>query len=777
MTTALAVRRVEHGPSPVAAAGPPRPTRQTDPRHLPRPSAVGGMTAAVQRRSVDPATPSTSAAERQADRVAKRMTGGGGECTCADCRAADLARQGMAGRLGVRLHTGPAAAVSARLLNANAYTFGNDIVFGEGEYQPASTSGRELLAHEFTHVAQQALSGGRALRRQSDPRQMSITSDWAHQLGDDDLRSQLSLMRDHLSSLAPTDPTVQSATDNLILLQTELYRRSLGVDVQSGEGQLPRPSGLPMGGAYTMFEVPGLASDVVSAMPEGRLIDALPTPRYREQPPSPWGGVMAGTSAGTLMSSAQALNVSGFAAAGDNAIGLVSFPQYGSPGHTGVLQSRLAWGHTAVYARVDGQIQILRSHAPRSLLQTLVADRAGAVKSGQLGVAGAVYGEGYTPGRGIPMFTHTGAQSIEYPVPRSTALVAAERLPKVGPHSLNYTGVPSAANLCQGQNCVRWAVPVAEQYLGGRIGPMTEGGVPTSITDLGPARAPGGAPNQASQGRVYGWMRQSGQGEPIMGWDSRTGTRVVVTLAEDGRPLVNALPRNATGPPVIGRMPASMKYLRWGGRALFVIGLAAGGAEIALAEPEHRARVATGVAGGTAGGILGGAAGGAAAGLVCGPGAPVCSVVGGLIGGFIGALGGRGLAEAVFDYDRAAYRAGSNHFMSELKAKTQGFITTDASGQQWFVRPDPRYRAVAGTIERWESGESGACQTCHEITMHWGELGQGFFGPEAVPISPASWGPRPNSLTPAELQRITDLLSGAPGADTAMPGVFRGDGR
>ncbi|MFN0140304.1 MAG: DUF4157 domain-containing protein [Pyrinomonadaceae bacterium] len=57
---------------------------------------------------------------------------------------------------GVRIHTGDAAAESARSVNARAYTLGRDIVFGSGEFAPHSASGRHLLAHELAHVAQQS---------------------------------------------------------------------------------------------------------------------------------------------------------------------------------------------------------------------------------------------------------------------------------------------------------------------------------------------------------------------------------------------------------------------------------------------------------------------------------------------------------------------------------------------------------------------------------------------------------------------------------------------
>jgi hypothetical protein len=68
----------------------------------------------------------------------------------------------------VRVHAGAAAAQSAREVNARAYAVGRDIVFGAGEYQPSTSQGRSLLAHELAHVRQDAQAGypGGRLRRQ-----------------------------------------------------------------------------------------------------------------------------------------------------------------------------------------------------------------------------------------------------------------------------------------------------------------------------------------------------------------------------------------------------------------------------------------------------------------------------------------------------------------------------------------------------------------------------------------------------------------------------------
>jgi hypothetical protein len=56
----------------------------------------------------------------------------------------------------VRVHASPEDADLSQQLNARAFTTGQDIFFGEGAYQPGSSGGQELLAHELTHVVQQA---------------------------------------------------------------------------------------------------------------------------------------------------------------------------------------------------------------------------------------------------------------------------------------------------------------------------------------------------------------------------------------------------------------------------------------------------------------------------------------------------------------------------------------------------------------------------------------------------------------------------------------------
>lgn len=55
----------------------------------------------------------------------------------------------------VKIHTDGEAAKASRRLNAQAFTIGDNVYFGEGQYRPQSFEGRKLLAHELTHTIQQ----------------------------------------------------------------------------------------------------------------------------------------------------------------------------------------------------------------------------------------------------------------------------------------------------------------------------------------------------------------------------------------------------------------------------------------------------------------------------------------------------------------------------------------------------------------------------------------------------------------------------------------------
>lgn len=56
---------------------------------------------------------------------------------------------------GVRVHHDAHSDELSRSLSARAFTTGRDVYFRQGEYSPGTSGGRELLAHELTHVVQQ----------------------------------------------------------------------------------------------------------------------------------------------------------------------------------------------------------------------------------------------------------------------------------------------------------------------------------------------------------------------------------------------------------------------------------------------------------------------------------------------------------------------------------------------------------------------------------------------------------------------------------------------
>ncbi len=94
-------------------------------------------------------------------------------------------RRTMEPRLGfdlgaVRVHRGAAGATAATTLNARAFTVGRDIAFAPGEFRPETASGQRLLAHELTHVAQQAQAGPPVVQRQQKP----DTDPWLTQVDD-----------------------------------------------------------------------------------------------------------------------------------------------------------------------------------------------------------------------------------------------------------------------------------------------------------------------------------------------------------------------------------------------------------------------------------------------------------------------------------------------------------------------------------------------------------------------------------------------------------------
>lgn len=530
----------------------------------------------------------------------------------------------------VRVHTGGQAAENARAISARAFTSGQDVVFGAGEYNPHSDDGQRLLAHELAHVVQQSAQPRRRVQRKvdGDIRRMNITRSWAEALTDDEMNGQVHIIRDQINTTTAGSPENQTARENLAVLEQVQNDRNLKQLAITGgivtEQTVPRPPGLPPGGGYTIIPMPdnlNLPTDLLNQIPDGQLVDAPPalmmaamTPQFDMSGLLPTPDVRSGdlgmaTSVGgasVLSGSGAYLRTYGFAAAGDSAIGFVAIPRLGTPGQL-IPQSTSIWGHTAMYVRQGGRITIVRGFMPGNMIDTMM--HAGQIEAGLRGTPAAIAND-------TRLFLNTGARSLEYAVSPELAAQAAKGLPEVGPIRpgsglpTEYTARPAVQNICTQSNCGLWAVEQMEGRLGGPVGPRP--GV--SVTALGE----GGAvvPRTASQGRLINFT----QGDTFAPVPSGTN-------------------------PTAGGMSTGFKVLRWGGRIMIVVGVALTVAEIAMAKPEERARTAVGA---TAG-FVGGLAFGAAAGLVCGPGAPVCSVVLGLTFGIIGGIASREAAESIYD--------------------------------------------------------------------------------------------------------------------------------
>lgn len=64
----------------------------------------------------------------------------------------------------VRIHSDPEAASLSNQLSARAFTYRNHVFFSRDQYQPGTSEGKQLLAHELTHTVQQ----GHAVQRSQE---------------------------------------------------------------------------------------------------------------------------------------------------------------------------------------------------------------------------------------------------------------------------------------------------------------------------------------------------------------------------------------------------------------------------------------------------------------------------------------------------------------------------------------------------------------------------------------------------------------------------------
>lgn len=126
----------------------------------------------------------------------------------------------------VRVHTDLEAAATAEALNAKAFPAGNDIVFEEGQYSPASDNGQRLLAHELVHVQQQitttpAANPGRVpsvQREQGRPPAQSGVLETG-------FAAHLRYMRERVRAMNTMSPNLRLVEDRTLARMREILRR------------------------------------------------------------------------------------------------------------------------------------------------------------------------------------------------------------------------------------------------------------------------------------------------------------------------------------------------------------------------------------------------------------------------------------------------------------------------------------------------------------------------------------------------------------------------
>ena len=123
-------------------------------RQLPGLARGGAPKTAARKPTVGKRTRVEEAAARSPRYLVERAYEQGGGSLPAALRAELEAISGQ-DLGGIRVNTGAEAAEAADAVNARAYTFGSQINFAPGEYDPETDEGQDLIAHEVAHALQQ----------------------------------------------------------------------------------------------------------------------------------------------------------------------------------------------------------------------------------------------------------------------------------------------------------------------------------------------------------------------------------------------------------------------------------------------------------------------------------------------------------------------------------------------------------------------------------------------------------------------------------------------
>lgn len=149
----------------------PAPPRE-EPSSAPRPAVQRRDGAALPLAGAGAGRPASARSAAGSENASRPVTSslaalrGGGVPLSSEMRGFFESRFGR-DFSDVRVHDDDAAHAAARALDARAFTYGRDVVFGARQFSPSTDAGRHLIAHELAHVVQQGAAAPTSLMRKS----------------------------------------------------------------------------------------------------------------------------------------------------------------------------------------------------------------------------------------------------------------------------------------------------------------------------------------------------------------------------------------------------------------------------------------------------------------------------------------------------------------------------------------------------------------------------------------------------------------------------------
>lgn len=135
------------------------------------PSAVAGEKAEseIQREAQDPERDkSKNQAQYASSDFAQNLNNSSGGSPLNDNTRSEMESGIGADFSRVKIHTDNQAAQLSQSINARAFTYGSHVYFNQGEYQPESSEGKHLLAHELYHTVQQGAAPTQTIQNKSE---------------------------------------------------------------------------------------------------------------------------------------------------------------------------------------------------------------------------------------------------------------------------------------------------------------------------------------------------------------------------------------------------------------------------------------------------------------------------------------------------------------------------------------------------------------------------------------------------------------------------------